>query len=655
MSKNNSVEIAYQNAKDLIDKKDYIQASEQLNEILKVFPNELNSIYLLIDCYIKLNNPIKALEFTHSALNIKNDDKKLLQLEIRLNEYLERDSESIHLLKIFIDKFSDLGALKHLSNLLVRQDKSDEADELIKNFFENNEDYGLLYKGVRHLHASRYRKAEDAFKKVLIEDENNIDALRFMGILAFKSGNHDIAEAMLTKALKLDTTYSLVWANLAQVFSVTGQLDKAKKSFKNILNMEPKNGLIWAEYGTVLTKLANYEEGRDAYLKALEFKPDSPRVHLSLGHVYKTMGEIDNSIDSYKNTILQNNLSGEAYWSLANLKTYSFSENEIIDMEKTLKGEMSDIERSQMHFALGKAYEVKKDFDKSFKNYYEGNKVKKGLIKYSSDDTTDNTKRILNFFNKENIQKLEKSSTGDRDPIFVLGMPRSGSTLVDQIISSHSKVDGTQELPNIIKIAAELNSNNQKDYPEVLKDLDESKLSNLGKDYISETAWARDSAPFFIDKMPNNFIHIGLIKTILPNAKIIDTRRDPMDTCFSCFKQFFARGQLFTYSLEDLGNYYTDYIRAMNHWHNVYGKDIYTVHYDNVINETEETIRELIDYCELPFEKECLEFYNSSRPVKTPSAEQVRQPIYKSGLNYWKNYEKHLLPLKKIIDEINLR
>ena len=653
MSKNNTVEIAYQNAKDLIDKKDYTQASEQLNEILKVFPNELNSIYLLIDCYIKLNNPIKALECTHLALNIKNNDKKLLELEIRLNEYLERDSESIHLLKTFIDKFSDLGALKHLSNLLVKQDKSDEADELIKNFFEDNEDYGLLYKGVRHLHASRYRKAEDAFKKVLIEDGNNIDALRFMGILAFKSGNHDIAEAMLTKALKLDPTYSLAWANLAQVFSVTGQLDKAKKSFKNILNMTPKNGLIWAEYGTVLTKLANYKEGRDAYLKALEFKPDSPRVHLSLGHVYKTMGEIDNSIDSYKNTILQNNLSGEAYWSLANLKTYSFSENEIKDMEETLKGDMSDIERSQMYFALGKAYEVKKDFDKSFKNYYEGNKVKKALIKYSSDDTTDNTKRILDFFNQENIQKLAKSSTKDRDPIFVLGMPRSGSTLVDQIISSHSKVDGTQELPNIIKIAAELNSNNQNNYPEVLKELDDSKLSNLGKDYISETAWARDSAPFFIDKMPNNFIHIGLIKTILPNAKIIDTRRDPMDTCFSCFKQFFARGQLFTYSLEDLGNYYTDYIRAMNHWHNVYGKDIYTIHYDNVINETEETIRELIDYCELPFEKECLEFYNSSRPVKTPSAEQVRQPIYKSGLNYWKNYEKHLLPLKKIIDEIN--
>ena len=222
--------------------------------------------------------------------------------------------------------------------------------------------------------------------------------------------------------------------------------------------MEPKNGLIWAEYGTVLTKLANYEEGRDAYLKALEFKSDSPRVHLSLGHVYKTMGEIENSINSYKNTIVQNNLSGEAYWSLANLKTYSFSENEIKDMEEALKGDISDIERSQMHFALGKAYEVKKDFDSSFKNYYEGNEVKKGLIKYSSNDTTDNTKKILDFLVKKIFNNFQSHQLIIQDPIFVLGMPRSGSTLVDQIISSHSKVDGTQELPNIIKIAAELNN-----------------------------------------------------------------------------------------------------------------------------------------------------------------------------------------------------
>jgi len=653
MSNKNSLEIAYQNARDLIHKKEYLQAISQLNEILRIFPNELNSIYLLIDCFIKINKPLEALEYTHKALSFKSDDKKLLLLEIRLNEFLERDSEAIFLLKTFISKYSDFSALKQLSNLLVKQDKADEADDIVKQFFENNEDYGLLYKGVRHLHASRYRKAEDAFKKLLIEDENNIDALRFMGILAFKSGNHDIAEAMFTKALRLDPTYSLVWANLAQVYSVTGQLDKAKKSFKNILNMEPRNGLIWAEYGTVLTKLANYEESKDAYLKALNFKSDSPRVHLSLGHVYKTMGEIENSIDSYKNSIIQNKLSGEAYWSLANLKTYSFSENEIKVMEETLKEDMSDIERSQIHFALGKAYEVKKDFDNSFNNYFKGNEVKKGLIKYSSDDTTDNTKRILDFFNLETIRDLSKSSTVDQDPIFILGMPRSGSTLVDQIISSHSKVDGTQELPNIIKIASELNSNNQNTYPEILKELDESKLSEMGNNYLSETTWARKDAPFFIDKMPNNFIHIGLIKTILPNAKIIDTRRDPMDTCFSCYKQFFARGQLFTYSLEDLGNYYTDYIKAMNHWHSVYGKDIFTVHYDNVINKTEETIRELIDYCNLSFEKECLEFYKSSRPVKTPSAEQVRQPIYKSGLNYWKNYEKHLVPLKKIIDEIN--
>ena len=653
MSNKNSLEIAYQNARDLIHKKEYHQAIDQLNEILKIFPNELNSIYLLIDCFIKTNKPNEALENTYKALSFKKDDKKLLLLEIRLNEFLERDSEAIFLLKKFVKKFSDVNALKRLSNLLAHQDKLDEADNVIKEFFESNEEYGLLYKGVRHLQASRFRKAESAFKKILVEDENNIDALRFMGILAFKSGNHDIAEAMFTRALQVDPTYTLVWANLAQVFSVTGQLDKAKKSFKNILNMEPKNGLIWAEYGTVLTKLARYSDGKDAYLKALKFKPNSPRVYLSLGHVYKTMGEIDNSINSYKSTIKQNNLSGEAYWSLANLKTYSFTKDEIKNMEATLDMEISDIERCQMHFALGKAYEVKKDYNNSFINYSKGNRVKKGLIKYSSRETSEKTKKVLNFFNEENISSLSNSSTLDRDPIFVLGMPRSGSTLIDQIISSHSMVDGTQELPNIIKIAAELNNDSDDNYPEVLEDFKSNELSALGLDYIRETKWARESAPFFIDKMPNNFIHIGLIKTILPNAKIIDTRRDAMDTCFSCFKQFFARGQLFTYSLEDLGNYYVDYIKAMNHWHKVYGEDIYTVHYDNVINNTESTIRELIEYCELPFEDNCLEFYKSSRPVKTPSAEQVRQPIYKSGLNYWKNYADFLSPLKKIIDEIN--
>jgi len=652
MNKKNSVEIAYQNATNLIDKKEYTQAIVQLNEILKIFPNELNSLYLLIDCYIKTNKALLALETTHKALEFKKDDKQLLHLEIRLNEYLKRDSESINLLKIFVDKFSDMSALKHLTNLLVHQDKADEADELIKNFFENNDEYGLLYRGVRHLFASRFRKAEDAFKKVLIEDKNNIDALRFMGILAYKTGNHDIAEKMFVKALMLDPTYSIVWANLAHVYTVTGQLDKAKKSFQNILKMDPENGLIWAELGTVLNKLANYKDGRDAYLKSIELKPDSPRVYLSLGHVYKTMGDNENSIESYKETIKHNNLSGEAYWSLANLKTYKFTNNEIEEMEKALKSEMSDIEKCQMYFALGKAYEVEKDFDNSFKNYSKGNKIKKDESEYSSMDTTDNTSKVIQFFNEKRLMQLSSSKTLDRDPIFVLGMPRSGSTLIDQIISSHSMVDGTQELPNIIKIAADLKRKNNL-YPEILDEIDEDEITELGEKYLNGTRWARDSAPYFIDKMPNNFIHIGLIKTILPNAKIIDTRRDAMDTCFSCFKQFFARGQLFTYSLEDLGKYYSDYIKAMNHWHKVFGDQIYTVRYDNVINDTENTIKELIQYCELPFENECLEFYKSSRPVKTPSAEQVRQPIYKSGLNYWKNFEEHLQPLKKIIDEIS--
>ena len=653
MSEKNNLQIAYQNANVFFEKKDYQSSINQLEEIIKIFPNELNSIFLIIQCYIKLNNPKKALIYINDGLGVNQDNLVLIRLKIKTLEFLGRNLEAIDLLRLLIKKNPDIKDVKYLSNLLVQENRAEEADIEIQKFFEQHKEYQQLYRGLRHLHAKRFRKAEDVFKEILQKDPNNIDALRFMGILAFKSGNHDIAEAVLTKALKMAPTYNLLWANLAQVYSVTGQLDKAKQSFANILALNPENGLIWAEYGTVLTKLADYDAAVSAYLKAIDFKPDSPRVHLSLGHVYKTLGEIDKSIKSYQKTIEQNSLSGESYWSLANLKTYRFSDHEISNMQKTLNDEIADLEKIQMYFALGKAFESKKDFRQSFHYYDKGNKLKHDIVKYSAKDNTEKTKKTLNFFQKELAQELKGSGFDSIDPIFVLGMPRSGSTLVDQIISAHSLVDGTQELPNIIKAAADLNAMDEKGYPETLLKLQKNDIKNLGKKYIDSTRWSRQKAPFFIDKMPNNFIHIGLIKTILPNAKIIDTRRGSMDTCFSCFKQFFARGQLFTYSLSDLAHYYNDYIDAMDHWHKIYPGEILTVEYKNVIGNTETTIRQIIDYCGLPFEQDCLEFYNSSRPVKTPSAQQVRQPIYKSGMNYWENYAEYLSPLKELLNDPN--
>ena len=586
-------------------------------------------------------------------MGVNKDNLALMRLKIKTLEFLGRNLEAIDLLKFLIKKNPNIKDVKYLSNLLVQENRNEDADNEIQKFFEQHDEYQQLYKGLRHLHAKRFRKSEDVFKEILQKDPKNIDALRFMGILAFKSGNHDIAQAVLIKALKMAPTYNLLWANLAQVYSVTGQLEKAKQSFANILALNSENALIWAEYGSVLTKLADYEEAVSAYKKAIDFKPDSPRVYLSLGHVYKTLGQINKSIQSYQKTIEQNNLSGESYWSLANLKTYKFSDEEILNMQKALNDEIADPEKIQMYFALGKAFESKKDFKKSFHYYDKGNSLKHGTVKYSAKDNTEKTNKTLNFFQKELPQKLKGSGFNSNDPIFVLGMPRSGSTLVDQIISAHSQVDGTQELPNIIKTAADLNAMDDKGYPETLLQLSKNEIKELGKNYIELTRWSRQKAQFFIDKMPNNFIHIGLIKTILPNAKIIDTRRSSMDTCFSCFKQFFARGQLFTYSLSDLAHYYNDYINAMDQWHKIYPGEILTIEYKNVITNTETTIRQIIDYCELPFEQGCLEFYNSSRPVKTPSAQQVRQPIYKSGMNYWKNYAEFISPLKELLNDPN--
>jgi tetratricopeptide (TPR) repeat protein len=474
--------------------------------------------------------------------------------------------------------------------------------------------------------------------------------MRLLAILATKAGKHDIAEQLLVKAIKLAPTYNLLWRNISLVYRLSGQLDKAQRSMDNILALDPENANVWADYGTVLIMLARYKEAIVAYSRCVSIQPNSPRAYLSLGHVYNTIGNKEKSVESYINSIKYNPNSGEAYWSLANLKTYEFTSGQIQDMESTLKTDISEIEKVQLLFALGKAYESLNDYKTSFKKYSEGNWLKRKSVNYSSQKNTEKTNRIIDFYNDKSLKKIKKSKCSNKDPIFILGLPRSGSTLIDQIISSHSMVDGTQELPNIMNLTREIEAlgKSKEAYPKFLEKLSEIQITELGNKYIEQTKWSRGNAPYFIDKMPNNFIHIGFIKTILPNAKIIDTRRGAMDTCFSCFKQFFAKGQLFTYDLEDIGLFYKDYLNLMNHWHDIYPNEIYTVKYSNMINNTEEEINKLLDYCELPFESQCLEFYKSKRPVKTPSAEQVRQPIYKSGLDYWKNFETDLDSLQKL-------
>jgi len=641
---------AYKQAEIYLNDNNLSLAKAQLLEILKVYPNELNSIYLLVDVLIKQNDSGEAINFIHQGLAVNPKSSDLLEKEIQILLFQNKKHEASKKFRDLLILRPEISLLRQLTNILVELDKEEEADEVIQEFLEKNKTYSNLYKGIRHAKAGRLKLAEEVYKTILKEEPDNVDAMRLLGILATKGGKYKIAEQILIKAIKIVPSYSLLWRNISLVYRLSGQLEKAQKSMDNILALDPNNASVWADYGTILIMLAKYKEAIVAYSRCVSLKPDSPRAYLSLGHVYNTIGNKDKSIESYLNSIKYNSNSGEAYWSLANLKTYSFTRQQIDQMEETLKGDIEEIEKIQLLFALGKAYEGLKEFKTSFMKYKEGNWLKRKSISYSSQDNTDAINKTINFFNKESIQKIKKSKCLKNDPIFILGLPRSGSTLIDQIISSHSMVDGTQELPNIMNLSKEIviMGKTKDAYPSFLKKLSELQITELGNKYIDQTQWGRGTAPLFIDKMPNNFLHIGLIKTILPNAKIIDTRRGAMDTSFSCFKQFFAKGQLFTYDLEDLGLFYNDYIKVMNHWHDIYPEEIYTVKYSNMITNTEEEITKLLNYCELPFESQCLEFYKSKRPVKTPSAAQVRQPIYKSGLDYWKNFEDDLKPLEKL-------
>ena len=452
--------------------------------------------------------------------------------------------------------------------------------------------------------------------------------------------------------LQLDPSFFLAWDNLAKLYRVQNKLLKSIPAFENLIKLDPRNFEALVSLGTVYIKLSKYKEGINLYEKSLKIKPENPRVYLSLGHALKTIGERKKSEHAYQNAIKYFSLSGEAYWSLANLKTYEFSDKEIINMESSLTKNIHPNELIQMHFALGKAYESKRQFEKSFEHYSEGNWQQRKQISYNAEDYKISIDELIDFFDKnKNLYKLKAQSNFD-DPIFILGLPRSGSTMIEQILSSHSLIEGTQELPNILAISRDIKLINQKKgYPHNLLELDHSSFNDLGKKYIDETKWARSSKPFFIDKMPNNFVHIGLIKLILPKAKIIDARRNPMDTCFSCFKQYFAKGQHFTYDLDDIARYYKDYVRLMDYWKNLFPKEIFTINYEQVIDNPNDRILDLLEFCNVKFEDNCINFHKSKRPVKTASSEQVRQPMYKTGLDYWKNYSNNLDTLLKHFPE----
>ena len=647
MSDLNNTNYAFKNALDLFKDNNVNEALEQLDEILKVYPEDKDSLDLIILIYIKTNKPNDAIQFVNRCIGLFPQDISYLEKKYKLLTFIGDQNSALDCLKKLNKISPTIESIREISNIYIDKGETEKSEEIIQHFFESNKSYSELYKGIRHVKAGRNKLAEEAYKKVLKKDKNNVDALRLLGLLAFKQNNYPIAEKLFIRGIQLNPTFKLLWENLAKCFRLQNKFQHAQKAFENLLKLDPNNLEAMGALGTIHIRLSNFDEGIVIYKNLLKQNNKNPRVHLSLGHAHKTVGNRSESEQSYINAIKNFPLCGEAYWSLANLKTYKFSDKQIKSMESALKENIHDLEKIQMLFALGKAHESNKNFDVSFKYYEEGNWLHRKTLDYNAQENSDSIDKTIEFFD-ENSNKLNfNGGNKTKDPIFILGLPRAGSTLIEQILSSHSLIEGTQEHHNIMTIGRNIRSiNNTDNYTDSLFELKNEDILKYGNKYINETMWSRKEKNFFIDKMPNNFPYIGLIKMILPNAKIIDARRNPLDGCFSCFKQFFAKGQHFTYDLDDIARYYKDYERIMSFWNSIFQDSIYKIVYEDVIENPESEVKKLLNYLELDFEESCMDFYKSKRPVKTASSEQVRQPIYKSGVNYWKNYEDNLDVLK---------
>jgi tetratricopeptide (TPR) repeat protein len=407
--------------------------------------------------------------------------------------------------------------------------------------------------------------------------------------------------------------------------------------------------------------LGEHEQAIALYRELLLGGLEDADAHLSIGHALKTLGQAQPAIESYRRAAETRLEFGDAYWSLANLKTYRFTSGELAQMSRALAAPTTSlVDRYHLCFAMGKALEDQGDFAQSFQFYSQGNALKRPECRYRAELIERNTQQQIEVCTRELFESRQSWGHPGPDPIFIIGLPRSGSTLLEQILASHSQVEGTQELPNVQQVVSRLRGfgpeTDTPRYPRILTSLSAEDFSNLGEEYLAATRVYRSSeagtlTPFFIDKMPNNFRHVGLMHLMLPNARIIDARREPMACCFSNFKQLFANGQEFTYSIEDIARYYRTYVELMRHWDRVLPGRVLRVYHEDVVDDLEGSVRRLLDFCGLEFEPQCVAFHQTKRSVRTASSEQVRQGIYREGLGQWKNFEPWLGPLQDALGD----
>ena len=536
--------------------------------------------------------------------------------------------------------------------------KGPEADQAFERSFELNPGRKALALAAEQQQQGNWAEAERLLRELLRQHPRDVNALRLLATCSAHAGRFREAERLLSRALADAPDYAEARVDLGRLFKEQHRLAESIEQFEKAIELEPGNFQAHFLLGSVLAPAARTEDAIAAYRKVLALRPRHAGAWLGLGHTLKTVGQQAEAIEAYRECIRLRPGNGEIYWSLANLKTYRLSDEDIAEIQSQLQRPEAEVEtqsRVNFLFALAKAWEDRGDYERAWSHYHEGNRTQRMEENYDPVRTEVLNDQLIQVFDRELIESRRGQGHPSDEPIFILGLPRSGSTLLEQILASHSQVEGTAELPylGIVGNSVGRNRADGVTYPAAIRDLDAAQLRQLGQDYLDLARIHRtEGRPRFIDKMPNNFPSVGLLRLILPNAKIIDARRYPLDSCLSCYRQLFARGQSFTYDLTDIGEYFLQYQRMMDYWHELLPGRVLTVQYEDLVTDFDAQLRRLLAFCELPFEEGCARFWETDRPVRTASSEQVRQPIYSKSIHRWRRYAQHLDELVEVLQPV---
>ena len=638
-------------AADAIKRGDNIEAMRLLKSNLKKDQNHIDSLYLAAVSSRYLKNYDDSKKYIESLLTNAPDMGRAYQELGHLNRDSGNEEDSIKHYRQACELNPALpSSWKALYSYFKKNENKPAADHayMQMNTLETMPNTLLFISQI--LNEGKLGIAEEKCREFLKQYPTNTYAMSLLSDIADRLGYFDDAEFLLESAVKLSPSDGELRMKYAMILRKKQKFAKTMEQVNILCEKFPENLSYQAQKASEIMQNGDHKGAIDLFDDILKKNPYNFSILTSKGHAQKTLGESDRAINSYQTAYQVKQDHGEAFFSLANLKTYEFSKNELNIMRNQLRRvDLTMRDKAYFHFALAQGCEAVGEYDEAFFHLDSGNKIKNKQSKYSIERMDKELQAQIDVCDELFFEKHGQGGHETKDPIFILGLPRAGSTLIEQILASHSMIDGTLELPNILSMAQSLRGDDiygkEGNYPKSMENLSLEKRIAMGEKFISDTSMHRNEAPRFTDKMPNNFRHIGLIHLIMPNAKIIDARRYPLDCCFSMFKQLFAQGQEFTYGLTEAGSYYKSYIKLMNHWDQVLPNKTLRVNNEDIIDDLEGQVVKMLNFLELPFEESCITFYETDRSVRTASSEQVRKPINKAGMDRWKPYAKYLGPL----------